>query len=192
MTRNEPVGNRAAVTAATVLRSRGVTVVCVVTVVMVVAHFVAYTYLAPLVRENGGLDGLALSALLLGYGGLSLLGNVLIGRIVDRHPGTVLAGSILGCVAGLTTLALVDGSVMTVVAVLVWGAGFAGIPLTLQAVILRVAPKAQDASSAVYVVAFQIGIGVVHSSGNAWCRLGTSGSCRSSARSLRPCRPWSY
>jgi predicted MFS family arabinose efflux permease len=49
--------------------------------------------------------------------------------------------------------------VATVVAVLVWALGFSAVPVTLQTVILRVAPQAKDTASAVYVVAFQIGIG---------------------------------
>jgi predicted MFS family arabinose efflux permease len=50
----------------TIVRSRPVAVVCLVTAVLVVGHFAAYTYLAPLVRRDGGLDGAGLSALLLG------------------------------------------------------------------------------------------------------------------------------
>jgi predicted MFS family arabinose efflux permease len=49
--------------------------------------------------------------------------------------------------------------VLTVPVVLCWGAGFTAVPVCLQSAILRVAPHAQDAASAVYVVAFQIGIG---------------------------------
>ncbi|UZJ24628.1 MFS transporter [Rhodococcus antarcticus] len=141
------------------VRSRALTPVCAVTTILVVGHFAAYTYIAPLVRRDGGLDGLGLSALLLGYGAAGLVGTVLVGRAVDRRPGTVLVGTIAVSVVGLAVLTFARADVLTSVAVLAWGAGFTAVPVCLQAAVMRVAPDAQDAASAVYVVAFQIGIG---------------------------------
>ena len=146
-------------TAVDAIRSRATAPVCAVTVVLVIGHFAAYTYLTPLVRSNGGLDGFALSALLFGWGAAGLLGNVLGGRFVDRRPGVIMAGCLLLITTGLMVLTLVPGPVATVVAVLVWALGFSAVPVTLQTVILRVAPHTKDTASAVYVVAFQIGIG---------------------------------
>jgi predicted MFS family arabinose efflux permease len=141
------------------VRSRSLAPVCAVTTVLVVGHFAAYTYIAPLVRRDGGLDGLGLSALLLGYGAAGLVGTVLVGRSVDRRPGTVLVGTIAVSVVGLAVLTFARADVLASLAVLAWGAGFTAVPVCLQAAVMRVAPDAQDAASAVYVVAFQIGIG---------------------------------
>jgi predicted MFS family arabinose efflux permease len=145
-----------------VIRAPAVAQVCAVTGIVVIGHFTAYTYLAPLARRGGGLEGRALSLLLLGYGVLGLLGTVLVGRVVDRRPRAVLVGCLALISAALAMLAAGQTSghtVLTVLAVLVWGAGFTALPVCLQSAILRVAPHAQDAASAVYVVAFQIGIG---------------------------------
>jgi predicted MFS family arabinose efflux permease len=130
-----------------------------VTVVLVVGHFTAYTFLAPLVRRDGGLEGLGLSALLLGYGAAGLIGNAIVGRFVDRRPGALLVTLTALMALSLVVLVPVLGVVPTVLAALVWGGTFTAIPAVLQAAILRVAPQARDAASAVYVVAFQIGIG---------------------------------
>jgi predicted MFS family arabinose efflux permease len=145
--------------AATIIRSRPVAAVCAITVLLVVGHFAAYTYIAPLLRRDGGPEGLGLSALLLGYGVAGLLGNLVVGRLVDRRPGPLLAGMIAVIVAALTVLAFTPPDPVTALAVLAWGAAFTASPVCLQAAILRVAPDARDAASAVYVVAFQIGIG---------------------------------
>jgi predicted MFS family arabinose efflux permease len=145
--------------ATVIIRSRAITPVCAITTVLVVGQFAAYTYIAPLARRDGGLEGFGLSALLLGYGAAGLLGNVLVGRYVDRRPGPVLAGAVAVVALSLAVLAFTPGPVLTVIAVLAWGAAFTGVPVSLQAAILRVAPQARDAASAVYVVAFQIGIG---------------------------------
>jgi predicted MFS family arabinose efflux permease len=142
-----------------IIRDGPVATVCLITVVLVVGHFAAYTYLAPLVRRDAGLEGFGLSALLLGYGAAGLIGNAIVGRFVDRRPGPLLVT--LAALMALSLVALVPvlGVVPTVLAALVWGGTFTAIPAVLQAAILRVAPQARDAASAVYVVAFQIGIG---------------------------------
>lgn len=142
-----------------VIRSRQITAIAAVTTVLVVGQFAAYTYIAPLVRDSAGLSGVALSALLLGYGGAGLLGTVVVGRFVDQRPGPTLAICVAVVSAALLALSIGHGRLFTVLAVLAWGAAFTAIPVPLQSAVLRVAPRSQDAASAVYVVAFQIGIG---------------------------------
>ena len=142
-----------------IVRSRPVAGVCLVTVVLVVGHFAAYTYIAPLVRRDGGLTGAALSVLLLGYGAFGLIGNWAAGRFVDRRPGPLLLILLGVMTLSLAALVPVAGVVATVAAVLMWGGAFTASPVSLQAAVLRVAPDARDAASAVYVVAFQVGIG---------------------------------
>nr|BFE67393.1 hypothetical protein GCM10020092_006940 [Actinoplanes digitatis] len=62
-------------------------------------------------------------------------------------------------IASLVVLIPALGAAPTVLAALAWGGVFTATPVILQAAILRVAPDARDAASAVYVVAFQVGIG---------------------------------
>jgi predicted MFS family arabinose efflux permease len=100
-----------------------------------------------------------LSLLLLGYGAAGLAGSFVMGRYVDRRPRQLLIGSVTVIAIALVALVPVLGTAPTVVAALLWGGAFTATPVCLQAAILRVAPHARDAASAVYVVAFQIGIG---------------------------------
>jgi predicted MFS family arabinose efflux permease len=143
------------------LRSGPLLAVCVVTVVVVTGHFAAYTYITALVRRDAGLSGLALSGVLFGYGAAGIGGIVLAGRITDRWPRRSTAACVTGLVVALAGLATVahGSTVGTVAAVVVWGAGFTALPVALQAAVLRVAPRSADTASALYVVAFQIGIG---------------------------------
>jgi predicted MFS family arabinose efflux permease len=128
-------------------------------VLVVIGHFTAYTYIAPLVRRDGGLEGVGLSVLLLGYGAAGLIANYLVGGYVDRRPGPVLT-LLLGVVTvSVALLAPALGVAPTVIFTLLWGAAFTAIPVCLASGILRVAPRSRDAASAVYVVAFQVGIG---------------------------------
>jgi predicted MFS family arabinose efflux permease len=158
-----------------IIRSGPVAAVCAATAVLVIGQFAAYTYIAPLVRRDGGLQGFGLSALLLGYGMAGLFGNWFIGRHVDRRPGPLVTGCVALIVVALAALVPVLGPVPTVLAALVWGGAFTACPVALQAAILRVAPQARDAASAVYVVAFQIGIGGGAFLGERFVRAGLLG-----------------
>ena len=142
-----------------IIRNPRVALLCGITATLVIGHFATYTYIAPLVRRDGGLSGFALSVLLLGYGAAGLIANFLVGRQVDRRPGPVLTLLLLVLGGSVALLAPVLGAGPTIVAALLWGAAFTAIPVCLAAATLRVAPRSRDAVSAVYVVAFQIGIG---------------------------------
>jgi predicted MFS family arabinose efflux permease len=143
------------------LRSGPLLAICVVTLIVVTGHFAAYTYITALVRRDAGLSGLALSAVLFGYGAAGIGGIVLAGRITDRSPRLANAACVGGIAVALAVLASVahGSAIGTVAAVAVWGAGFTALPVGLQAAVLRVAPRSADTASALYVVAFQIGIG---------------------------------
>ncbi|WP_433298722.1 MFS transporter [Actinoplanes sp. CA-030573] len=143
----------------TIIRDPKVALLCTITGVLVIGHFAAYTYIAPLVRRDGGLAGIGLSALLLGYGAAALIASYTVGRLIDRRPGPALASLLAVLAVAVGSLAPVLGPVPTIVATLLWGGAFCAIPVCLAATVLRIAPRARDAASAVYVVAFQIGIG---------------------------------
>lgn len=151
-------GRRAMLTRAG--RHPGVLIVCGVTVLLAFGQFIAFTYLAPLVRAHTGLTGTGVSAVLLAYGVAGVIGVVLVGRVADRHPRRALMTCCTALVAGLALIAAIPhGTVVMVLATLAWGAGFTALPICLQSAVLRVAPDIPDTASALYVVAFQIGIG---------------------------------
>jgi predicted MFS family arabinose efflux permease len=159
-----------------IVRSRPVALLCLITAVLVIGQFAAYTYIAPLVRRDGGLEGFGLSALLLGYGAAGLIGNIVVGRYVDRRPGPVLMALLGTMVLTVGLLAPVLGPVPTWICALAWGGMFTAVPVCLASAPLRVAPRAQDAASAVYVVAFQVGIGGGALVGERFVRAGLLGA----------------
>lgn len=141
------------------LVTRPLIAVYTLTAVVVIGQFAAYSYLAPLALEHGGFHGASYSALLLGYGGAGLAVVVMLGRIVDHRPLATFVGPMITIVAAVGVLGAIDrNGLVTAVTVIAWGGAFAAVPLMLQAAVLRVASD-PDVASAVYVVAFQIGIG---------------------------------
>ena len=142
-------------------RRSALLVICAITMLIVTAQFSVYTFIAPIVRRDGHLHGLDLSLVLLLYGAAGIVSNTVNGRIVDRRPRLVaLSGAVLVAGALATLAVLGPGSARwTVLAVVIWGAAFGAVPLSLQSRVLRVAPDAPDNASSLLVVSFQIGIG---------------------------------
>lgn len=137
----------------------------VVTLVLVLGHFTAYTYITVIIANYVHLTGSATSSLLLAYGAAGLIGLIAIGRLVDGHPrGTALA--VTGGIAACFAVLLAFGPATPWIAgpaVVLWSIPAGGLAVVLQAAVLRVAPTQRDLASAVYIVAFQLGI-----AGGAW------------------------
>jgi predicted MFS family arabinose efflux permease len=148
------------VLAATV-RNRALLRLCALTVLLVVAYYAVYTYIALLLDRSAGVagDGLALVLVLFGLAGL--IGVGVIGRFTDRFPRRAALTTIGGLVAAFVGIgAFASWAPAGVVAsVVLLGGAFAATPVFLQATVLRVTPGAGDVASSIYVVAFQIGIG---------------------------------
>ncbi|MET9448755.1 MFS transporter [Streptomyces cinerochromogenes] len=137
---------------------------CAVAVVLIVAHFLTYTYFAVVVTEITGTSG-AVVALLAVFGGAGAVGTYLIGRHNDRAPQRAAAVTMAAFAAGIGLLALACGPAPTVVrcaaaavAVAVWGGAFAAAGPVFQTGVMRLAGAEADRASSVYVTGFQIGI----------------------------------
>jgi predicted MFS family arabinose efflux permease len=131
------------------------------TLVVVLGHLTAFTYITVIIADYVHLSGPATSGLLLAHGAAGLLGLVLIGRRVDAHPrGTALivSGGLAACMLLLLVVGPSSGAVAGA-AVVLWAVPAGGMSVVLQAAVLRVARSRQDLASAVYIVAYQIGIG---------------------------------
>lgn len=137
---------------------RSLAPVNLVTLVVVLGHFAAFTYVTVIITDYVHLAGAASSGLLLAYGAAGLLGLLLIGRRVDGRPQST-ALLVTGGLAVCMLVLLVSGSgVVAGAAVVLWAVPAGGIAVVLQAAVLRTAGARQDLASAVYVVAFQVGI----------------------------------
>jgi predicted MFS family arabinose efflux permease len=152
-------------------------IVCAVTMFVALGQFVAFTYLAPIVRAHTGLTGIGLSAVLLAYGAAGVLGVAAVGAVTDRHPRAALLNCCAAVVGALALISVIGHSTPAIVlAAIAWGAGFTALPICLQSAVLRVAPRTPDTASALYVVAFQIGIGGGALVGAGLLRAGKLGS----------------
>ncbi|HBW2198106.1 MFS transporter [Klebsiella pneumoniae] len=133
------------------------------TACIITAHFAAFTYIEPLLINLQGVPATALSGLLLLSGGSGLLGNVIAGKLIDRHlKGLIFAALLLsgGALAllGAARLAPLPFCFSGLLLAL-WGAGIAIVFVGLQTWLLRSAGAVAQPASAIYVAIFNAAIG---------------------------------
>ena len=132
--------------------------VAAITVLATAGNNTLYTYISPLLR-SAGLPPTGVAPVLFGYGATGVLGLVVAGTLVDRHPRRTLQVTVAATASCLLVLGLVgQSSASTVIAALAWGAAFGALPVLLQAAALSAAPQAPDAAPAVVNATFNIGI----------------------------------
>jgi predicted MFS family arabinose efflux permease len=129
-----------------------------ITFLVITGHFLAYTFVRPVLQDDG-IDDNMIGALLLTFGVAGICGNFIAGALIaKRLRQTVLAISLVLTLA-MVLLALVDTGTVTAGALLVlWGLGYGAVPVTFQTWILDAAPDATEAASSLYVSAFNLSI----------------------------------
>jgi len=64
------------------------------TVVVVTAHYTAYSYIEPFVQHVAGLSASFATVLLLILGGAGIIGSILFGKLGNLHASTLVSGAI--------------------------------------------------------------------------------------------------
>ncbi|WP_449281091.1 MFS transporter [Leucobacter sp.] len=154
------------------IRRPGIGIGVIANVFVVTGHFLAYTYVRVAlerVSEGGtpvGADTIVVLLVLFGVGGL--IGNLVIGMVVDRGY-RVLAVLTPVVIAGLLVLVVaVSGSVWaTGAAVFIWGFFFASWLLIANTWVGNRMPDQLEAGGSLIVVGFQAGIMIAAAAGGA-------------------------
>lgn len=139
-------------------RNAGVRAGMAITFLVVTGHFLAYTFVRPVLHDDG-IDAGMTGALLLTFGVAGICGNFVAGALVARRLRQTVAGISVVLTAAMVLLALLDTGTVTAGAVLVlWGLGYGAVPVTLQTWILDAAPDTTEAASSLYVSTFNLSI----------------------------------
>ncbi|KGE79248.1 MFS transporter [Halomonas sp. ND22Bw] len=140
--------------------SRGVRVGVAATALIVMGHFAAYTFVSPILQEIAGIPLASVSALLLCYGAAGLLGNFLAGTAAGRRPyATVLVIPLLLAIATLAFPWLGREPAAAIGLLMLWGAVFGSISVSLQTWILKSALNT-EAATALMAFVFNLSIGI--------------------------------
>jgi DHA1 family inner membrane transport protein len=142
-----------------VLRRGPVLLGLLTTVLSWVGVFAAFTYIAPILTQITGFSDAAVSPILLVFGGGLVVGNLLGGRLADRHLVPTMLGSlvVLSVVLLGMTFAIHD-HVLAIVAVGLLGAAAFATVAPLQMWVLQKAEGAgQGLASSFNIAAFNLG-----------------------------------
>lgn len=134
---------------------------CGIIIVIMTAHYLFYTYIAPWLITVGGFEADAVPVMLFIFGGAGALGLVLAGLVSDKFPRGGILGATAVTAAGVLLVGVFSGSQVVIVSALVlWGIAFGGLPAMMQARMLHTASmRARDLSSALYTTSFNFAIG---------------------------------
>lgn len=134
-----------------------------ITACIICAHFAAFTYLAPLLTTGQQVAPSSLPLLLLVSGAAGLGGNIIAGKLIDRHIKTLILVSLFLCAGVLGLLGMKSVAPLpfwlTGVLLAVWGAAIAVVFVGLQTWLLRSAGDAIQPASGIYVAIFNAAIG---------------------------------
>lgn len=145
-----------------VLKNRTFQRIYLATACAITAHFAAFTFIEPMLSSALNIRVNLISTLLLVFGVAGVVGNIISGKLIDRHlKRLVLASLALMALSVLAIGCLPAESPAFIVGALLlgWGAGVASLFVGLQTWILRLAGQAAMPASAIYVAIFNAAIG---------------------------------
>ncbi|MFL1435322.1 MFS transporter [Nocardiopsis protaetiae] len=136
----------------------GVRAGIVLTLLVITGHFLAYTFIRPILQGDGIADNM-IGVLLLTFGVAGICGNFIAGALIGRWLRPTVAGIAAVLAAAMLLVAFTDTGVLTAGALMVlWGLGYGAVPVTFQTWIIDAAPDTTEAASSLYVSAFNIAI----------------------------------
>ncbi|MCL8731584.1 sugar transporter [Salmonella enterica subsp. enterica serovar Enteritidis] len=172
----------------------------VLTVVVVTAHYTAYSYIEPFVQNVAGLSANFATVLLLILGGAGIIGSLVFGKLGNRHASSLVSMAIaLLVVCLLLLLPAADSEAHLAILSIFWGIAIMVIGLGMQVKVLALAPDATDVAMALSSGIFNIGIGAgalvgnqvsLHWSMSAIGYIGTIPACAALVWAVLIFRKW--
>lgn len=141
------------------LGNRKLKVGLTLTLFLVAGHFMAFTFVRPLLLSVSGFETQWIGALLFAYGIAGIIGNFLAGMVAARRTGLTLMAISLGLLlTPVLFLTVGDSHIGGGVVLLVWGLAYGGVSVGLMTWVMKAAPRAMEIATALYVGVFNIGI----------------------------------
>ncbi|MHC5225867.1 sugar transporter [Ignatzschineria sp. LJL83] len=131
-----------------------------ITMIMVTAHFTAYSYIEPFSEMIAKISPNKTTILLLLFGGAGIIGSIIFSKFNHHFPLAFLPVALAALSVSL--LLLLPSTYITngiLVLSLLWGMAMTAVVLTLQLKVLELAPDATDIAMAIFSGIFNVGIG---------------------------------
>lgn len=131
-----------------------------VTALMVSAHFTAYSYIEPFVKNISGMSDNTATLILLVFGLAGFVASFLFGRIYRFFPAKFITLSLSIITLSLFCLLMFSQHIILIfILIFFWGVGIAAMSLGLQMRMLQLSPDATDVATAIFSGIYNIGIG---------------------------------
>ncbi|MEU8538906.1 MFS transporter [Streptomyces sp. NPDC048717] len=143
------------------LRDPGVRIGILATTLLAFGHFSAYTFVSPALQRLSGIDQRYVGPLLFGFGIAGMAGNFAAGSALSRRVyRSVLTIAVALAVAMPLFLLLGRTSVGGALLLILWGLAYGGVSVALQTWMIKAAPDAVEAASALWAAVFNLSIGL--------------------------------
>lgn len=130
-----------------------------ITLLLVTAHFMAFTFVRPILQQNPQLQAHELSGLLALYGIAGIAGNFVLGLLSSHHLFRAvfcITGGIALSLTGLLLLPAVPAS--HIIILMLWGMAYGGVSVTLMNWMIRYSAQAIEITGSLYIAFFNTGI----------------------------------
>jgi MFS transporter, DHA1 family, inner membrane transport protein len=143
-----------------ILRKPGVWLAGGMTVCVFGAMFSVYSYAAEYLARETGLNGEAISVLLVVFGVGGVLGNLLAGRWLGRHPArtVLLYPVVLACAYGVLQRFSSTSFATLLPVCMLWGAAHTSGLIVSQVWMTSAAPEAPEFATSLYISAANLGV----------------------------------
>ncbi|MFY4259090.1 MFS transporter [Achromobacter xylosoxidans] len=130
-----------------------------ITLFLVAGHFMAYTFVRPVLQSMAGFAPAWIGPLLFAYGVAGIAGNFAAGDMAGRRPRATLLAILLGLLATLALLPWLGQARGAVVALLLlWGLSYGGVSVALQTWVMQASRGAIEAATSWFVGVFNLAI----------------------------------
>lgn len=141
------------------LKRRPVQLGLILTFLLVAGHFMAFTFVRPLLQNMSGVDPEWIGILLFAYGAAGIAGNFLAGALATRQIGLTVIAIAVALVASILGFVSLGGTPAGGAAILIaWGLAYGGVSVALQTWVMKAAPLAIEIATALFVSIFNVGI----------------------------------
>lgn len=139
-----------------------------ITLFLVAGHFMAYTFVRPVLQTMAGFAADWIGPLLFAYGVAGIAGNFLAGGAAARRLRVTLLAIVSGLLATLALLPwLGDMRGAAAALLLLWGLSYGGVSVALQTWVMQAGRGAVEAATSLFVGVFNLAIALGALAGGA-------------------------
>ena len=145
-----------------VFRNRALTGIYILTFMLAGAHYIAYSYIEPFLKQIAGLSDSLVTVVLTVFGAAGIIGSILFSRFYDRTRFVFMKCILIGIAAAQLLLMAASASFITsAIVCALWGMAITAFNVTFQAETIKAASaEGSTVAMSIYSGIYNLGISV--------------------------------